>query len=298
MLHHRDLPLLAVFAAVARRGSYTQAARELRLAKSVVSDHVRALEERCGVRLFERTSRRLQLTQIGERLLATATAVASAAADVEAILAEHRDVVVGTLRVATTHDLGIRVVIPVAAQLAREHPQLSVEVASDDNLHDLVEGRFDVGVRLGAPKDSGYVMHRLQTVREIIVGAPALLAAWPVARPADLAGAPWARHSLLRRPDVWTFRSERGEEAAVAVVERARANTGEGLRALVLGGAGFAVVPEYLVADDLRRDALRRVCPGWFWKDLALYALTPSGAKVTRRVHVFLDRLRAALGVK
>ncbi|HEU4407475.1 MAG TPA: LysR family transcriptional regulator [Polyangiaceae bacterium] len=302
MLRPRDLPLLAIFVTVARRGSFTAAARELGLAKSVVSDHVRSLEERCAVRLFERTSRRLRLTQAGEQIVPLAAAVADAPAGVEAVLAEQRDAVVGTLRVTTTHDLGARFVIPAAARLGAQHPGLSVHVVTDDDVRDLIEGRFDLAVRLGAPRDSGYVMRKLGVVRDVIVGAPALADAWPVERPGGLAGAPWARHVLLPRADVWSFRGPRGESEQIVVSVRGETNTAEGLRALTLGGIGFAVMPEYLVADDLRRGALRRVCPAWHWADLSLYAILPSARRAPRRASLFLaalrDTVRGSVGIR
>jgi DNA-binding transcriptional LysR family regulator len=296
MIEPRDLPLLAVFAAVVRCGSFTAAARELGLSKSVVSDQVRALEERCAVRLLERTTRSLRLTQVGEHVLGAATAVVAATRDVEAILEEHREAPVGTLRVATTHDLGPRFVAPVAAALAARYPELRVDIVADDAAHDLIAGSFDLAVRLGAPRDSGYVMRRLGTTVEPVVAAPALADRYPSAsRPRDLNGAPWACHSLLARGDVMTFRGPRGEQEEIAVSVRAQANTGDGVRALLLAGVGFGALPEHLIAEDLQRGALVRVCPEWIWKQVTLYAVLPSAKRRPKRVTLFLAALKEAL---
>lgn len=295
MVQPRDLPLLMVFAHVTRLGSFTAAARELGLSKSVVSDQVRALEERCGVRLLERSTRRLRPTQIGEQVVAAAASVADAARDLEALLEEHRSAPVGTLRIATTYDLGPRLVVPVAARLAASHPALRIDVASDDSPQDLIAGRFDLAVRLGAPRESGQVVRRLALIPEPIVAAPALADAWAhAARPRELAGAPFARHALLSRGETMTFLGPRGEQEALVVTQRAQANTGEGVRALLLAGVGVGALPEYLIADDLARGALRRLCPGWVWKQVALYAELPSARRKPRRVQLFLDALKAA----
>jgi molybdate transport repressor ModE-like protein len=296
MIEPRDLPLLAVFAAVVRCGSFTAAARELGLSKSVVSDHVRTLEERCAVRLLERSTRSLRLTQVGEHVLAAAAAVVEATRDIEAVLEEHREAAVGTLRVATTHDLGPRFVAPVAAALVTRHPQLRVDIVADDAPQDLIAGNFDLAVRLGAPRDSGHVMRRLGITTEPIVAAPALADRYlNASRPRDLAGAPWARHALLSRSDVMTFRGPRGEHEEIPIAVRAQANTGDGLRALLLAGVGFGALPEHLVTEDLRRGALVRVCPEWIWKQLTLYAVLPSAKTRPKRVTLFLAALKEAL---
>lgn len=293
MLAARDLPLLAVFACVARHGSFTAAARELGVSKSVVSDQLRALEARCAVRLIERTTRTMSLTQVGEELLSVAAAAVDATRDAGRILDEHRQALIGTLRIATTHDLSSRLVAPLVAHLAADHAQLRVDIVSDDLPHDLIAERFDLAVRLGAPRDSGFVMRRLCVFPERIVAAPALAAAHAhVRRPRDLRGAPWVKHSLVNRSQVWRFRGPRGEVDELAFETRAQANTGDGVRALLLGGIGLGVLPEYQVAADLRRGALVAMCPDWIWRRVTLYALLPSGKRQPKRVELFLGALK------
>jgi DNA-binding transcriptional LysR family regulator len=233
---------------------------------------------------------------VGEQVLAAAAPVVEATRDIEAVLEEHREAAVGTLRVATTHDLGPRFVAPVAAALVARHPQLRVDIVADDAPQDLIAGNFDLAVRLGAPRDSGHVMRRLGVTTEPIVAAPALADRYlNASRPRDLAGAPWARHALLSRSDVMTFRGPRGEHEEIPIAVRAQANTGDGLRALLLAGVGFGALPEHLVTEDLRRGALVRVCPEWIWKQLTLYAVLPSAKTRPKRVTLFLAALKEAL---
>ena len=265
------------------------------MSKSVVSDHVRSLEKRCAARLLERSTRRMRLTQVGEQVLVVAGAVVDAAGG--STDQAHRNAPVGTLRVATTHDLGARFVAPLVARLAAQHRQLRVDIVSDDAPHDLIAGRFDVAVRLGAPRDSELVMRKLRTFDEQILAAPSLAAEHPhVARPRDLAGAPWVHHALLSRTDAWTFRGPRGEKDEITVTVRAQANTGDGVRALVKGGVGFGVLPEYQVDADVRRGALVRMCPEWTWREVTLYAVLPSAKRPPKRVELFVTALRDAVG--
>jgi DNA-binding transcriptional LysR family regulator len=295
MFEARHLPLLASFAAVARHGSFTAAARELALSKSIVSDRVRALEQACGARLLERSTRSLRITQVGEHVLGAATAVVDAMRDVNAVLEEHRDAPVGVLRVATTHDLGTRLVAPLLARLAVRHPQLRFDLVSDDEPHNLIAEGFDVAVRLGAPRDSEHVMRKLWSFAEAIVAAPELATRFEHARrPRDLAGAPWVRHSFVHALDVWRFRGPRGETDEVAVSLRGQANTGDGVRMLILGGVGLGVLPQYLLADPLGRGALVRICPGWSMRQLTLYAVIPSARRAPKRVRLFLTALTEA----
>jgi molybdate transport repressor ModE-like protein len=295
VLAPRDLALLPVFARVARMGSFTAAAKELGLSKSVVSEHVSALEERCGLRLLERSTRRLRLTQAGEQVLAATDRAMDAVDDVARVVEEHRSAPVGTLRIATTHDLGPRLVAPVAAALAAKHPALYVEVVADDVRRDLIADGFDVGVRLGAPLDSGYGLRRFDTVPEVIVAAPAVAARHASkASPADLAGAPWVRHSLLPRGETIVFTGSPGE-LRVAVKFRAEANTGDGVRGLILGGAGLGLLPMHIAADDLQRRTLVRLCPLWTARQVAIFAVLPSSRRPPRRVGLFLDALVGAL---
>lgn len=292
----RDLPLLVAFAVVVRRGSFTAAARELGLSKSTVSEQIRALEERCGVRLLERSTRKVRPTQVGEQVMATAATVADATRALDATLEAHRDVPVGVLRVASTQDLGPRLVAPIAARLAAQHPGLRVDLVNDDVPRDLIAEGFDLAVRLGAPRSAGRVVVRLARVPEPIVAAPALADAWGQARrPGDLRGAPWVHHSLLAGTEVMSFLGPRDAREEVAVVRRAQANTGEGVRSLLLHGAGLGVLPEYLVADDLRHGALVRLCPDWIWKFVTVYAELPSKRQKPRRVQLFLDMLKQAV---
>jgi DNA-binding transcriptional LysR family regulator len=296
MIKHRDLPLLAVFAAVVRKGSFTGAARELGLPKSVVSENVKALEARCEARLLERSTRHLRLTEAGSLVLASARSVEDAVRDLSANLEQERSAPSGTLRVATTHDLAPLLVAPVAATLVARHSALRVEIVADDAPHDLIEGKFDLAVRLGSPRDSTYVLKRLATIAEPIVAAPALADEFSHAtRPRDLHGAPWVRHALVSG-EVMTFLGPRNQREEITVSIRSQANTAYCVRALLLSGAGLGVLPEYLLADDLERGALVRLCPAWVWKRVTLYALIPSQKHLRKSVALFLTALQERLG--
>jgi DNA-binding transcriptional LysR family regulator len=203
---------------------------------------------------------------------------------------------VGTLRIATTHDLAARFVAPAAAKLANRHPQIHIEIVADDALRDIVAERFDLAVRLGSPATSNSVMRRLCTEPEIVVAAPAIVGRFlDAVRPSDLAAAPWVGHSQLTLPTVWEFWSERGEKDEVPIKPRSLANTSAGLLALLVGSVGFAVVPRYMVMEELRAGRLVHVCVDWRWRMVTLYAMLPTKKHTPVRVELFVTALREGL---
>jgi DNA-binding transcriptional LysR family regulator len=297
MLAPRDLPLLPVFVAVANAGSFTAAARELGLAKSVVSHHVRTLEERCGVRLMERSTRRLHLTQVGEQVLDAAKDVLASVRSLEQVVEGHREQPTGTLRITLPLDPVLSALVsPIAAALVRRHASLKAELVFDDAVRDLVKEGFDVAIRLGPLSESSYVVRRLGSEPEVIAASPAILDERPpIEHPSDLGGAPWIVHSALRVRSAWTLRTARGETAQISVRVTASANTVVAMRDLLLAGAGFAIVPRHVVTDDVQAGRLRIVCPAWAHRRLSLHALLPTRQNPPR-VRVFLAALTTAAG--
>lgn len=292
MISALDGPLLIAFAAVVRHGSFSGAAAELKLSKSVVSDRVRQLEERCGARLMERTTRRLRLTATGQAVLDAAHQVTDVLAHLDRRLAEARLEPAGVLRVATTIDLAPQLVAPVVARMVRAWPKLRVEIVADDRAHDLLARNIDVAVRLGAPKSSTFVSRKLATLTEPIVASPALAEVLgPVTRPRDLAAAPWVRHALLPAGPMRFTGPDAAEDELTPQV-RAEANTGAAVLALMLAGAGVGVFPIHGLRAHLDAGRLVALCPGWIWKTVSLYALMPSRPTANPAVDALIEMLR------
>ncbi len=292
MLAAADAPLLAIFAAVVQRGSFSAAAVQLGLSKSVVSQRVKQLEERCGARLLERTTRSLRLTELGEAVLASTVRVEDELGSLSRRLDDARREPSGVLRVSTTHDLGPLLVVPAVARFVATYPKVRVEIASDDALRDILHDKVDVAVRLGAPKDSSFVFRRLGELVEPIVAAPSLRdALGRVARPRELAAAPWVRHSLVSAATL-RFHGPRGETEEITPVVRAEANSGATVLSLLLHGAGVGVLPEHALREHLHEGRLVRLCPGWIWKRVTLFAIMPSKGSQRPALAAFLTMLR------
>jgi DNA-binding transcriptional LysR family regulator len=292
MLSAADGPLLTTFAAVVRGGSFSAAATALGLSKSVVSERIKQLEERCGARLLERTTRRLHLTTLGEEVLAAATLVEDALGQLSQRLDDARREPSGLLRVSTTSDLGPLLVGPVVARLVAAYPRVRVEITSEDAQRDVLGARVDVAVRLGAPRASTFVVRKLATLIEPIVAAPALAEAFGRAtRPRELAAAPWVRHSLVSS-GAMRFLGPGGAIEEISPAVRAEANSGATMLSLLLHGAGVGVLPEHALREHLHEGRLVRLCPAWIWKSVTLYALTPSKASQRPALAAFLTMLK------
>lgn len=299
MLSSRDQHLLFVFAAVVRHESFTAAASELGLTKSVVSSHVRTLEERLGSRLLERTTRRQRLTQIGEEVYATAKQMVGLNAELGARIAAQRDTPSGTLRVAAQTDLGRRFVTPVLARMCQEHPGLDVDLHFGDQEVDMLSSAIEVAVRLGVPKDSDLVAKKIADDREIIVACPSLARAWShAAKPAELRDAPWLAHREVVSSRE-TYRHRGGGRSELSVPHRrATASTVSTLIDLARAGVGFVVLPQLLVETQLDEGSLVRVLTGWRHRKVGVYAVRPSRQHTPLRVTAFIHALTAAIATR
>ncbi|MDB4986634.1 MAG: LysR family transcriptional regulator [Myxococcaceae bacterium] len=293
MLPPRELPAIATFAMIARHRSFTVAARELGLTKSVVSAQLRALEQKCGVRLLERTTRHVRLTSAGSAAYAAAEQMLHASRVFERAVSSQRSEPTGRLRIGVPHGLAATVIAPLVAELVLRHRGLQVEMVVNDALQDLLRDGLDVAVRIGTPRDSAYVLKRLGASSVIAVGSPRLeLRA--ARRPSELAGAPWVRHLLVDRSPQWTFSGPGQQKERIRPSIGAAVNTMDAFRALLVSGAGVGAIPELHVKDDLARGALIPLCPGWVKRQVAVYALVPSRA-VPAHAAFFLDALSGVL---
>lgn len=294
MLSTRHLPLLVTFVQVCRDRSFTAAARSLSISKCLVSTHLRQLEDALGVRLLDRTTRRAALTQAGQDVLAAAERMVSAAADVSRIVESKQHAPTGVLKVGAPVDLGALIVAPAVARLCALHPELRAELVLSDGRTDPIEHHLDAVLTVNAPKDSGLISTRLGNDVEIIVASPSLARTWDAAtEPKHLANAPWIAHPSIPISARHNFRNQRGAQQRLAPTEaRVLANTGDAIRSLVVGGAGFAVVPQQMVADDLRSGRMLRVLPKWTGRRIVVHACVPSRSHPPPRVKLFIAELR------
>jgi DNA-binding transcriptional LysR family regulator len=291
-----DLEAWTLFAKVAETGSFSRAAAEFRLSTPTVSKAIGRLEARIGAALFNRTSRRLSLTETGRR---AATSAARILADAEAIEAEamaEAQAPTGLVRVAVPMSFGIAHVAPLLPDLLTAHPGIAVDLHLSDEAVDLVGGGFDLALRIAALASSSLRARRLCEVRRRLVGSPAYFARHGrPAHPRDLAAHACLGYAYLPTPDRWHFRHVSGEEAAIAPQGPVRANNADAMRPALLAGIGLAVQPDFLIWEDLAAGRLEAVMTEWSMPSVALHVLTPPGVWRPARVAAVIAFLAARL---
>lgn len=287
-----DLNELAVFGAVARRRSFTGGARALRLPKATVSRKVRALEARLGVRLLQRTTRTVSLTEAGEALLARWRLIEEQLDDADAAVGRLRGTPRGLLRVAAPPTLMAEWVAPLAAQFLARHPDVRIELLSRSEPVELLGRGADLAVTHGAQHDSSQLTRLLGSIPTGLFAAPVYLArrgapATPEAL-ADHAAIFLAPSPLT--PREWRLRRGR-REVAVPLSPRLTANDLRPLIAGVQAGAGVLVAPRLVLAAALAAGGVVRVLPDWSPPPLEVRVVFPSRSGLPPRVRLFIDLL-------
>jgi len=288
---------LTVFIRTADGGSFSRAARELRLSQPSVSRIVGELEARLGVKLLLRTTRRVTLTDAGTVFLDRARQVVAELEDAEDA-ARGVDSLRGSIRLALPVLYGTREVIPRLAAFLRRHPLLRVEMTVADERQNLVAEGADVAIRLGRLDDSAFGARRLATLDRLVVAAPAYLAGRRRPKtPADLAA-----HDCIFGPggfgrENWSFRRA-GTVTSVDVRGRIHTDSGPGVFASLMAGMGIALASTVMCAGELQSGALVRLLKGYTLEPVEVHAVFPGGPRPSAKVRAFVDFLAAELGGK
>jgi DNA-binding transcriptional LysR family regulator len=293
-----NLNRLSVFVALVRAGSFTAAAQQLGTTKAMVSQHLAKLEEELGVTLLVRSTRKMSLTDAGERFHEDCARVMADAESAIARLGECRDTPMGVLRVAAAGDHGPTIVAPALAAFAERYPQVSVELVVGDGIVDLIAERFDLSIRLGWLRDSSLRAAKLASFRQCLVASPAYVAKHGTpATPADLAAHRWITLTILSAPTRWTFTDVRGNEHAVQTRSAATANTTLAAYGFVAAGLGISVLPDYVVKADLDAGRLVSLLPAFRLPEGGVHAVYP-GRQPSVKVRAFIDLLRERLSLE
>ena len=289
---------MRVFSAVVEASSFVGAADSLDMSKAAVSRYVSELEQRLGVRLLHRTTRRLSLTPEGEVFLARCREILSSIEASEVEITTRSVSVSGLLKVSVPVSFGIRHMAPLWPDFLDLHPQLNLDVQLADRLIDLVDEGFDLAIRIARLEDSSLISRQIAATRLVLCAAPSYLERRGLpAHPSDLATPDVVGYSLLATGDQWQFE---GPDGPVSVKVRPRfwSNNGDSCIAACVQGAGIQLQPTFLIDEELRRGALVEVLPQYQAATLGIYAVYPTRKFVLPKVRAlieFLDeRLKAA----
>jgi DNA-binding transcriptional LysR family regulator len=279
---------LAIFMAIVEAGSLVSAARRLRRSPPAVTRALSSLEDRMGLRLVDRTTRRLAPTEAGSALAERARALL---ADYDAVLVGVSQAPIrGVLRITAPVQFGRRHVAPIVSAFLNEYPDVRVELSLNDRNVDLIEEGLDLAVRIGPLADSSLVARHVGSVRRVVVASPAYLARRGAPRtPSDLA-AHDTIFGMARSPArEWRFGpSQRG--ATVRLSPRLLVDDVEAQIQVAQAGRGIARVLSYQVTDELAAGALVRLLQDFEPAPLPVQLVTLSRSHVASKVRAFLDR--------
>jgi DNA-binding transcriptional LysR family regulator len=280
------LASMQVFVQVVESGSFAAAARRLDASPATVTHHVQALEDHLGVQLLNRTSRHLNLTEVGRTFYEHSARILAQVEEAERCASELHTTPRGLLRINTTEAFA-RVLAPLIAEFSANHPDMSFEVVTTDHLVDLVAAGFDLAFRAGPLPDSSLIARRLGVGRLIPCAAPAYLERRGSPQgPQDLVGHNCLIHAAIE--DQWHFTGPEGA-ITVHVSGNLRSNTWPAIRGGVLAGQGVALLPIVLVAEDVQAGLLTRLLPDHDTGEVAIYAIYPASRHLSVKVRGFVD---------
>jgi DNA-binding transcriptional LysR family regulator len=281
------LQAITAFTRVVEAGSFARAADRLGISVSAVSRHVADLEAHLGVRLLNRTTRRLSLTESGRAFHERSVQLLADIEEAEEDVGAGAHVPRGTLRITCGTTFGTHYVAEAVAAYAARHPQVRFDLDLSDRMVDLVEEGFDLAIRIGAVGSPALIVRPIGMTSLVCCASPAYVARHGAPRtPDDL-----ARHHCLTytyAPDTWRFRGP-DREHAVAVSGPARANNGEMLTALAVAGMGIDLEPDIVVAPHVRDGTLVRLLPDYKPASMPIMAVYSSRRHLSAKVRSFID---------
>jgi DNA-binding transcriptional LysR family regulator len=288
---HDNLSRMAIFAAVVEANSFSEAARRLSLSKSAVSKQIAQLETQLGVRLLNRSTRRIGLTEAGQLYYESCARVVAEAEQVERTLGNLQATPLGTLKVNGPIAFGNSHLVPALLEFLAAHPELHAEVTLQDDYINLLEAGVDLAIRIGRLADSSLVARKLAPVRLVVCASPEYLARrGEPTTPEALADHEWLVYTVANPPDRCDL-VRGGERHAVRVSGRIRTNSGDVILAAARAGVGIGMMPAFMVAADIRAGRLRELLAGYDGPQTALYAVYPHSRHVTAKVRLFVDFL-------
>ena len=287
---------MSVFSKVVASGSLSAAARDLGVSTAVVSRRLASLEARLGVRLVNRTTRRLALTDEGASYLDACIRILGEIEDADAAAAARRIEPQGVLKVALPASFGHKHIAPLIPPFAARFPKIQLALSLSDRIVNVIEEGYDLAIRIGELEDSSLAARKLAPNRRVVCASPAYLKAHEAPRePDDL-----QRHNCLTTTELhmnWEYKGPDGKRGAVRVTGHYACDNWEVLREWAMAGLGVALKSTWDVRRQLEDGSLVSLLPGYdFGTDVAIYAIYPHRRYLPAKTRVFIDYLAESFG--
>jgi len=282
---------MRVFTTVVDTGSFANAADKLDLSRGMTSRYMAQVEAHLGVRLLNRTTRRLSLTEAGNDYYQRATQVLALVEDAERAATQETVEPRGTLRINTSVAFGARHLADAISDFLQRYPQVKADLTLNDRVVDLIEEGFDVALRIAPRIDPGLVARPITRARLVACASPGYLKKHGVPKsPADLAHHNCLTYAYSGHQNEWRF-TRRGREHTVKVAGNLHGNNGDIICRAAASGLGVIMQPTFLVYELLRAKQLVRIMDGWVAEERTIYAVYPSRQFLPPKVRSFIDFL-------
>jgi DNA-binding transcriptional LysR family regulator len=279
---------MQLFVRIVESGSFSAVARELGMIQPTVSKQMTALEEQLGVRLLNRTTRRLSMTDAGREYFERCQRILDEVQEMETEVAGLQNRPSGTLRVNTPVAFGNVHMLPLVLAFRRKYPGVAIDLSLDDRFVDLVQEGIDVAIRFGDLGDSQLVARHVGSSASVCVASPAYLSAHGTPQtPSELREHECITYSYLFSNE-WPFDGPDGPRS-IKVQGDFRANSGMTIRAAALEGAGIASIPAFLIREDIETGRLVPLLSQFASAPIRISAVYPSGRLLSRKVKLFVD---------
>ena len=280
---------IPVFVAVVENGGFSAAARSLGVSKSAVSKRINQLEAHLGVRLLHRTTRKLSLTEAGERFFEHAAQALTAAGQAEDAVTELQGEPQGNLKISSPMSFGRLHVAPLIPKFLKRCPKLRIDLVMDDQKVDLVAGGFDVAIRAGNLPASTLIARKLAPLRQVLCASPDYVDRYGrPGTPAELSSHNCVLYSYSSDANEWTLTGESGPET-VTVSGSYQVNNSEALLEALREGVGIGRLPTFVAGPDLKTGRLVKLFESYRLPDFTIYAVFPERQYLPAKVRAFLD---------
>lgn len=281
---------VAVFVQVVDSGSFTAAAEKLQMSRAAVSKYVTRLENQLGARLLNRTTRRLSLTEVGRNYYERSRNALLELEEAELEVSRFQGAPRGNLRISVPMSFGILHISPIIAEFLKQYPEVTIDLLLDDRKVDVVDGGFDLAIRISSLPDSSLIARRLAPCRHVICATPGYIEQRGVPKvPADLAEHTIITYRYQESTYEWHFRSAAGKEIVVPVSSSSQMNNSLAIREAVLRHAGITRTPTFVVGPDLASGRLVALLTDFAILEISIYAVYASRQFLSPKVRAFVD---------